>query len=828
MTKSDSKHAHNALATSYFARTPLAAAIISALSVPVAVAQDQDQNTEDLAIEEVIVTATKREMSIQEVAQSIITFSTQKIERMNITNMENLAAAIPSISLTSTRPGLNELVYRGISTGDNWYNDSQVAVYLDEQPMTASTTQLDPRMVDIERIESLPGPQGTLFGSSSQTGTLRFITNKPDSTQFSGRGSAELSATEGGDPSYDFHGHLNIPVVEGKFAIRLVGYSVEEGGYIDNVASPAIHANCAPGATCNVGGDGYLTAVVRDNYNIAKKNFNTNEVYGGRFSGLWNINDDWSALATIMAQSSKSEGVWESDTELGDYRIARFSEEWRKDDWWSAALTVKGDLGFAEFSNAFAYSDRDQSYQWDNVNYEAWHTSYLGVYYGAYYYDYYEYYDIFDTEYLGGQEHSIQHAKRFSYEGRLTSQGDSRFEWMAGVFYENVEDGWYDTADIPGFAGTRAMSFAQWQCNEFIDQGYDYLSCPLTPSDVWYMNDYDRDISQLAFFGEVGYQLNDKWHLTVGARWFEYDRYSKNDYQWPPGLPILAGVETGSYEVMDGKESDQVYKFSARYFIDDDRMLYFTFSQGFRLGGKNGVKSVRAGIDEYYDADNLDNYEIGLKSEWLDNRLQINATLFYMEWSDIQMTIRAPGKWWIRGQVNGGGGENIGGELDLTWQATENLRLTGNFYNGDPVYTDDYEALEGAILLTAGRSMPMSAKRKFALGADYTIPRVFSNADMFLRADYQYMGDMYSDSDAAEEGVTNIDAYNMVNLQAGLEFDSDWTVTLMLRNALDERANTYTSDGQMEYAEYWGAPNFGNYHNYARPRTWSLRVAKRF
>ena len=144
--------------------------------------------------------------------------------------------------------------------------------------------------------------------------------------------------------------------------------------------------------------------------------------------------------------------------------------------------------------------------------------------------------------------------------------------------------------------------------------------------------------------------------------------------------------------------------------------------------------------------------------------------------------------------------ENKGGELDLTWQATENLRLTGNFYTGDAKYTDDYEALAGAILLSAGRSMPMSPEQKFALAADYTIPQIFSNADMFLRADYQYNGEMFSDSDAAEEGVPNIDSFNMVNIQAGLEFDSDWTVTLMLRNVLDERANTYTGDGQMEYA----------------------------
>ncbi|MDG1709154.1 MAG: TonB-dependent receptor plug domain-containing protein, partial [Emcibacteraceae bacterium] len=203
-------------------------------------AQDQDSETDSGAIEVIVVTGTKRALNIQDVAQSITAFSTADIERRGILNMANVAAAIPSISLTSTRPGVNEIVYRGVSSGSgDWYKDSQVAVYLDDQPMTASTTQIDPRMVDIERIESLPGPQGTLFGSSSQTGTLRIITNKPSFERFSGQANGEVSTTKGGEMSYDFSGHINVPLVEDKFAIRVVGYKARDGGYIDNVLNDA-------------------------------------------------------------------------------------------------------------------------------------------------------------------------------------------------------------------------------------------------------------------------------------------------------------------------------------------------------------------------------------------------------------------------------------------------------------------------------------------------------------------------------------------------------------------------------------------------------------
>jgi len=231
--------------------TPLATAVMFALhpTAP-ALAQDTDESDE-FGIEEIVVTATKRTMSIQDVPQSITAFSTMEIQRRGILDMADVATNLPSISMSTSRAGRNELVYRGISTGGSWRLDSQVAVYLDEMPMTMSTTQLDPRMVDIERVESLPGPQGTLFGSSSQSGTLRVITNKPRFGEFSGEVMAELKTTDGGEESYDINGHLNIPVSD-NFAIRVVAYHNKDGGYIDNVFATAPHTVCAPGSPCDV------------------------------------------------------------------------------------------------------------------------------------------------------------------------------------------------------------------------------------------------------------------------------------------------------------------------------------------------------------------------------------------------------------------------------------------------------------------------------------------------------------------------------------------------------------------------------------------------
>jgi iron complex outermembrane receptor protein len=860
MTESDPKHDHNILAKKRFNKTPLAAAIFSALPIAAATAQDQDQGQDDdnFALEEVIVTATKRETSIQDVAQSIMAFSTQEIERIGIVDMADIASNIPSISLSSYRAGLNELVYRGISSGQSWRLDSQVAVYLDDVPMTASTTQLDARMVDIERVESLPGPQGTLFGSSSQTGTLRIVTNKPNFDGFAGSVSGEIASTKGGEESYDVHGFLNFTVTD-NFAIRVVGYSNKDGGYIDNVYSTAPHSVCADDAACQHDGwglpSGHLNSATPDNAGLEEKNFNDYTMTGARITALWNINENWSALGMLMTQDSETTGVWSSNTALGDYKVARFSDEWRKDKWSVAALTIKGDLGFAELSNAFGYAERKQTYNFDNTHYEAYHTRVKGGYFSAYcnywnayysgycsnyHFGDYNYYDKYDTGYNGGVYRSLQDAERITNEIRLTSLGDSRFQWMVGAFYEDNQDGWVDTGVIPNLNTTKHWDYTQWRACDLAEQGYD-AQCPMPdPNDIWYKDDYNRSVKQLAFFGELNYDITEKLTVTGGARWFQYDRLTVNDRQWPLGFPVEAVLIDGeSASIEEGKESDTVFKFAVDYRINEDVMVYGLFSQGFRLGGANNPKAVRVNfVEESYDPDKLNNYEMGIKSSWLDNRLTFNATLFHMKWEDVQLTIgsQGDGQWWLTGTANGGGGENTGLEFDLAWMATERLRLSGSFYKGDPKYTDDYVTLEGYQEITAGTAMPGSPKEKLTFAADYTIPNLWGG-EMWFRFDAYYVGPLYSNLDDAEEDNPNspdyeglgydVDSFVKANFQMGYHWNSGWTVRLMARNLFNATANTFTGSGG-DYDQYWGHPGFDETHNLARPLTVSFKVTKDF
>ena len=844
---------------------PLTAAVMCALypATP-AMAQSQEElddlGIEEGAIEEIVVMATKRALSIQDVPQSIIAFSTADIERRGMLDMADIASNLPSVTLSTSRAGRNELVYRGISNGGSWRLESQVAMYLDEMPMTMSTTQLDPRMVDIERVESLPGPQGTLFGSASQAGTLRVVTNKPQTDAFSGEVATELKYTQDGEESWDVNGFINIPVSD-NFAVRLVGYTLKEGGYIDNVYSTAPHSVCTAGSPCEHPNseawygytmpDGHLNGRTIDNAGLEEEDFNDYEMTGGRISALWNVNENWDLLGTIMHQSSETTGVWFSDTAIGDYKVARFSDEWRKDDWTTYMLTVTGDLGFAELTNSFGYADRDQSYVFDNTHYDAYHSRLKGQYWSAWknwydtYWGYpvyqYNYYDKYDTNYNGGIYRSLQESSRITNELRLASSTDSRFQWMVGAFYENFEDGWDDEGVIPNLANTKHWDYTQWRTCDLNAQGYP-VDCPIPETnDVWYRDTFIRETSQIAVFGQVDYRLTDQLTVTAGYRWFEYDRYVINDRQWPPGLPVEAILLDGEgASIEDGKEDDTSVKLGISWDMTDQAMVYALFSQGFRLGGRNNPKAVRVNfVPEYFQPDQLNNYEVGMKSEWFNGRLRLNASLFHMVWEDIQLSLGSDqgGLWWLRGQDNGGQGENTGIEADIIWAATDNLRLSANIYSGDPEYTEDYITQEGVTEMKAGTKMPDSARHKVTAAADYIIPDVFQG-ELFFRYDFYYQSELFSALWRADEANPDspnyvpgadydVDSFTRSNFQVGWDGEL-WSARLMVRNLFNDRANTFTGSGASGYAAYWGHSGFGETHNLARPRTYSVRLVRRF
>ena len=765
-------------------------------------------------IEEIIVTATRREMDIQDVPQSATAISTEFIEKQALNNLYDLAGALPSLNIVTTWPGQNSIIIRGISTGASQYRiDSQVSVYLDEQPMTSITQQADVRLVDIQRVELLPGPQGTLFGSSAQAGTLAYVTNKPDPSGYSGEVAGEIGTIKGGEQSYDFSGWLNIPVSD-NFALRAVGFQSEDGGFVDNVLGPTLM-----GETTNA--------------NISEDDQNAFRQTGGRIAGLWSINPKWNLLATGIYQRSDTMGFWETDPFLGDNKITRFFEDWRDDEWYTTSATLKGDLDFAELSLTASYFDRRIDYEFDDTNYAQWRTYNFGTYYALY-----------DTGTLHAITFNYQKQDRWAYEARLTSQGDGKLSWMAGAFYEDVYDWWEYGDKIPGLTGTRAWDEANVRA---CDPANPNLAvCPLEPTNIYYFNNYSNKVKQLAFFGEVTYALTDKWSVTGGARWFQFDREVFDKYNVPLGLPANSDPDADGL-LSDATDSDTTLKFATTYQLKPDVMWYGLYSEGFRLGGQNSVRAAETGeVPLNYGPDHLKNYETGIKSTWFDNRLLLNFSAFYMLWDDIQIHFSSTstsegGAFWIEGNINGGEAEQKGVEFNGQWAATERLKFDWSAFLANPEFTEDTLVPNSDVVYIAkGWELPVSPEEKYWASVAYTFPD-FLPAPGHLRTSFSYtwQGDTWDSLSAIEDFHNSttpqereaaleflIPPWKSGTFQLGFSSDNDWDLTLVVRNVFDDTSINWLSGTWR--GEAFDDPRWRYVRGLQTPRTISLSFTKKW
>ena len=846
-----------------FALTPLSAAVVSALGTSgAAVAQQQDGS--ERVLDEITVTGTKREMNMQDIAQSIDVLSGVELAQMGAKDIEATLRALPSVSLTALQPGQNSLTMRGISSGPfNYYTEAQAAVYMDEQPMTFSSQQVGVRNVDIERIEMLPGPQGTLFGSSSQTGTLRYITKKPRMNVFAAQIEGRWGTTSGGEDSYDFNGVLNIPLVDDKLAARLVAYSSLDGGFVDNVFGTSFNGNY-------------------DNADLVEKNFNEYEVDGGRLHLQWDISDKWTALLTLMAEDTIADGVWDSDAALGDYKVTRFEDEIRTDDWYSTSFTLTGDLGFAELSFSGAFFDRDIVYEYDNMTYTQGKDRYFGggQYYEQYYAGnpyYYNYYNIglYNTNYYRSTIFNDQTQTRDTFELRLVSQGDSRLQWMAGAYYEDITDKWFYGSRVPGLENTTAWATAQAYAYYYgAPNYYNYYdpaltnpnqAYPLPPTDVGYSEELDRNVKQTAVFGEIGYDLTDDLNVHGGIRWAEFDRDIFSRFFFPGGLlpygdrcgntvqyycnPTYFPDQTvnGDGSFLDvGKDSDTIYKLGVRYNLDDDKLVYALFSQGFRVGGANSPRAASTGeVPQNYDSDLLNNYEVGLKSQWADGKVTFNTSVFFMEWEDYQDTIGGVGQWWIRGNANVGDAESLGIEMQLDWQITDNLRFSANLFSAEPEFTeticsgtiDGVSAaceLDGSgnpidPIVLKGMPLPNSPEMQAHASLNYTIPNVLGG-DLSFYYDWSYGAESWnSTSNIVDDDRRGLaPSWTFSNLSASLRMANQWDVELHVNNLFDQDGFSYIWTGESENAELFNDPRYRQLRAQFRPRTFWLTVRKGF
>ncbi|GAB2525129.1 TonB-dependent receptor [Microbulbifer agarilyticus] len=785
-------------------RKPLASAIslamastLTSLAVFAQDVQDEEEKNSIVGLEEVVVTATKRDENMQDIPQSIQAFTTDQIEKLGFDNMQDYLKAIPSMSAVAVTPGRNEVVFRGISTGTGeWRTDSSTAVYLDEIPMTSPTQQVDPRMVDVQRVEALPGPQGTLFGSSSQSGALRIITNKPD---FDGvYGALDVGATtmSEGESGHKFESHVNLPVIEDKLAVRLVAYNTKSAGFIDNVEGS------------NIFTDDRNTDVVEEDFNDWYQS-------GARVSALWVINDNWDAEFMLMQQSQRSTGDWKSDPAEGDLEIVRFFKDVRTDDWWTAGMTFTGDLGFAELTLATSMLDREVFYEFDNnvnaqIRAQAVQDGEFG-YYSTWY----------DTAFNGETQVNNQTGKRVSQEVRLASMGDSRLKWMVGAFYEETDDFWDWYSKVDNYTDTPSWQYVNYYYG--VEETQDY-----------YGELYNSKTTQTAVFGELSYDITDKLTAAVGTRWFEYERDRSDTKFWPRGYYYPEVTYQGT-------DSDTVYKVSLNYHIDDARMLYATYSEGFRLGGQNSRIRLSSVLPETYGPDKLFNHELGLKSQWFDDRLQLNLSAYQMRWEDMQRGIQDPDDWTISGHINVGDAEATGIEASFTFQVSEHFRLDGSFAKSDSEILNDFYASDVIPTLTEdqdwmvaakGQSLALAPPEKWWLGAEYSVSELFGNIGGWIRYDHSWTAAMNHDWWNAQYGVPLIPDRKEGSLQAGLWTESDWTLTLSVWNLWDDRNAGWVESGyDWRFGSNGTWSDVGRYVNmpsYNRPREIELAFKKEF
>ena len=787
-------------------KTPLSKAITLAISTSfmstaiVVPAFAQDANTDNFALEEVIVTAAKQTQSLQDIPISVHVMSEKQLQDLQVKGFSDYMLYMPTVSYTSAGPGFGQVYMRGIASGgDGVHSGSMpsVGVYLDEQPITTINQILDIHVYDIARIEVLSGPQGTLYGQGSQAGTIRIITNKPVLEESESAYDIYVDTVKSGDLGYGFDGLINIPIGD-RAAIRLVGWYQKTGGYIDNVPH-----------TINYGASG----IERTNSDVIKENTNQAKTAGVRALLRIDLNDNWTLTPGIMYQKSEVEGYWGQNTTIPEKLSSiRFYDEYNDEDWYQASLTLEGKIGNMDLVYAGAYLDRNTNSQYDYSGY----AEYLEDLYG--YYGYYcLYYDALGgcaegSQFVDGDENF----NRISQEVRLSSDQDQRLRWIAGLFYQKQEhlfDLQWVVPDMNPADSVVENGVTTWQTNQLR---------------------IDRD---KAAFGEIYFDITDKWTIMGGARYFDFENslFGFNGFirhctgftdadgnftEDPAGTPQFPCFNTGILD--DVAEGDDIsYKANLEYKVTDDSMIYVTYSQGFRAGGVNRARVP--GIPKY-QPDFVDNYEFGWKTQFMDNRIRFNGAIYIVDWNDFQFGFLDFTVSNLTIIQNVGNSQTKGIEWDLDYAASENLTLSFSGSYNDAKLQEDFwrsEADEEAGLPATspkGTEMPYVPPLQLTGLGRYT----FTIGDMpsFAQVAVSYVDSAWNNLEV--DNRQKMDAYTVVNLSTGIERDN-WSLTLYANNVLDKR-------GQVDILDpgYFSPSGVDYNENIIRPRSFGVRWSQRF
>ena len=768
---------------------------------------------------DIIITATKREENLQNVPISVQVLGNRKLDQLNISNFEEYTKQLAAVTFQTAQPGFTTVYMRGIATGGDGVHSGSlpsVGMYLDEQPVTTIGGTLDVHIYDIARIESLAGPQGTLYGASSEAGTIRIITNKPEIGVTSGRVDGELNTVAHGGIGGKIEGMINLPVGD-HIAFRAIGFYERDAGFIDNVFGERTYLAPDPADDVNV-----------DNSCCLKKNFNDLDTYGGRAALKVDLNDDWTLLPTFMYQKATADGSFFMDEDQRDLETVRFRPEIAKDKWWQAALTIQGKLANFDITYAGAFMDRKRFADTDYTDYTDAYNQYYIDYYNNYVdaYGYAPYFcagpgilgcnayrddagNIIDPrQHITGTDHFTKQ----SHEVRIASPADNPIRALIGAFYQKQTNHIFQ--------------------NYLVDNLATDLSVNGYPGTLWLTNQ-ERVDKDWALFGEANWDITPQITLTAGGRLYKFDNtlFGFAGFGFPNPLVGGLGSNTGenrcltvngeerlddpdsplatgnlSYDIpcfnvanvdssgraipRRSKGDGVLYRFNGQWKPQENLMFYATWSKGFRPGGIN-----RQPLAPPYAPDFLINYELGWKTTLFGSRLRWNGAIYHQKWKDIQFSFLGLNSLTV---IQNGRDARINGiETDINYTegglsltaaaAYTDAKTKGNICDQaiefDP--SPDCSGPDDFIVTPSGTRLPITPKFKGSATARYTWPMWAGQAH--VQGSVAYQGSARSDLDPAQnELIGRIKSSTLVDLFAGYDW-GNYSFELFSTNVFDER-----------------------------------------
>ena len=732
-------------------------------------------------IEEIVVTATKRAATIQDVPFSINAQTAEDIAESGAQNLEDLSRNVAGLSVQNLGPGQSQVSVRGVSAGqiirDQPGVKEQVGIYLDESVISLSLFTPDLDLFDLNRVETLRGPQGTLFGSGSVGGTIRYITNQPNGDAFDASVEVNANSLTDGDTGGHIKGMVNVPLSDGESAFRLVAYATEYAGFID-----ALGENGAKKDDVN-GGDrrglrAALKWVAADNFTLTPRiiyqeveadGFNRQEVY--------NLFANPVTTTRPAIQLGEREQFLQLDEEFTDETlIVDVTAEWTFENFDVTMVTSYTDREILVSRDASALTGSVTVSPLGGLGFPEANVTLPS--------------NLRDTTDL----------EQKTFELRLSSNTDGDLQWLVGVFYADAERNYAQRLPTPGYD---AMTDAA------LGAGVSAAVTGNFPSDSPYNADLPYDNQQIALFGELTYYVNDRLSLTFGGRYYDFEE----ERRFTSG-----GLFSNGDDQLDDTESDGFTpRVMMSYELSESTVLNAQASQGFRQGGDNdplneGLCSADdvATFGGYpdYDDEKLWNYETGIKSRF-SNGIVLNAAVFYADIEDLQVTQDA-GSCSSRVVFNVDA-ETRGVELELTAQPTDNLELSFAASVLKAEFTDTILKADGTPLggMEDGNRLPSVAELQLAGTATYRFPLDWAGATGgYVSATVHHMGDRYTQpgdqvagagtfghfayagSTGAETTTVDLelDAFTIVNISAGIEGE-DWEALIYVNNVTDENAD---------------------------------------